>query len=72
MLNEISWQNRWYQNCWEFSSKYYTFWDKCKEGNEVSTRHDMNYGQISYPTLVVKLINFTKAELLSGLAKSPP
>ena len=32
--------------------------------NEVSTRHDMNYGQIRYPTLVVELINFTKAEPL--------
>ena len=32
--------------------------------NEVSTRRDMNYGQIRYPTLVVKLINFTKAEPL--------
>jgi hypothetical protein len=34
--------------------------------NEVSTRHDMNYGQIGYPTLVVKLINVTKAEPLFG------
>jgi hypothetical protein len=32
--------------------------------NEVSTRHDMNHGQIRYPTLVVKLVNFTKAEPL--------
>ena len=34
--------------------------------NEVSTRHDMNYGQVRYPTLVDKLINFTKAEPLFG------
>ena len=32
--------------------------------NEVSTRYDMNYGQIRYPTLVVKLINFTETEPL--------
>ena len=30
--------------------------------NEVSTRHDMNYGQAWYPALVDKLIDFTKAE----------
>jgi hypothetical protein len=36
--------------------------------NEVSTRHDMNYGQVWYPTrlLVDKLIHFTKAEPLFG------
>ena len=34
--------------------------------NEVYTRHDMNYGQIMYPTLVAKLINFTMAEPLFG------
>ena len=33
-------------------------------GNEVSTRHDMTYGQVRYPTLVDKIINFTKAEPL--------
>ena len=27
--------------------------------NEVSTNHDMNYGQVWYPTLVDKSINFT-------------
>ena len=32
--------------------------------NEVSTHHDMNYGQVWYPTLVDKLIDFTKAEPL--------
>jgi hypothetical protein len=33
--------------------------------NEVSTLHDMNYdGQVWYPTLVDKLINFTKIEPL--------
>ena len=32
--------------------------------NEVSTCHDMNSGHIRYPTLVVKLINFTKTEPL--------
>ena len=30
--------------------------------NEVSTCHDMKNGQKRYPTLVVRLINFTKAE----------
>ena len=34
--------------------------------NEVSTRHDMNYEQIRYPNLVVKLIDFNKAEPLFG------
>ena len=34
--------------------------------NAVSTRHDMNYGQVRYPTLVDKIINFTKAEPLFG------
>ena len=34
--------------------------------NEVSTRHDMNYGQVRYPTLVDKMINLTKAEPLFG------
>ena len=34
--------------------------------NEVSTRHDMNYGQVGYPTLVDKIINFPKAEPLFG------
>ena len=34
--------------------------------NEVSTRHDMNYGQLRYPTLVDKIINVTKAEPLFG------
>ena len=34
--------------------------------NEVFTRHDMNYGQERYPTLVDKIINFTKAEPLFG------
>ena len=34
--------------------------------NEVSTRHDMNYGQVRYPTLVDEIINFTKAEPLFG------
>ena len=33
---------------------------------EVFTRHDVNYGQVWYPTLVDKLINFTKAEPLFG------
>ena len=37
--------------------------------NEVSTSHDMNYEQIRYPTLVVELINFTKAENLFGTQK---
>jgi hypothetical protein len=36
-------------------------------GNEVSTRHHMNYGQVSYPTLVDEIINFTKAEPLFGM-----
>jgi hypothetical protein len=35
-------------------------------GNEVFTRHAMNYGQIRYPTLVVKFIKLTKAESLIG------
>ena len=30
--------------------------------NQVSTCHDMNYGQVWYLALVDKLINFTKAE----------
>ena len=31
-------------------------------GNEISTCHDMNYGQVRYPTLVDEIINFTKSE----------
>ena len=42
----------------------YLFWRPWVK--EVSTRHDMNYGQVWYPTLVDKLINFTKAEPLFG------
>ena len=30
------------------------------------TRHDMNYGQVWYPTLVDRLMNFTEAEPLFG------
>ena len=36
------------------------------ETNEVSTRHDMNYGQVRYPNLVDEIINFTKTEPLFG------
>ena len=30
------------------------------------TRHDMNYGQVKYPTLVDRLMNFTETEPLFG------
>ncbi len=40
---------------------------KAIEVNEVSTHHDMSNGQVSYPTLVDKIINFTKAEPLFGI-----
>ena len=34
--------------------------------NEISTCHGLKYGQIRYPNLVVKLINFNKAEKWLG------
>ena len=37
--------------------------------NEVSTRHDMNYGQVRYPNLVDKIINFAKRTFVWHLIK---
>lgn len=50
------------------STKYlvYREYNYSLQPNEVSTCHDMNYGQVWYPTLVDKLKNFTKAEPLFG------
>jgi hypothetical protein len=39
------------------------------QANEFSTRHDMNFGQACYLTLVDKLINFTKATFVWHLIK---
>ena len=47
-------------------SKNCVFYRSTFKSNEVSTRHDMNYGKVRYPTLVDKIINFTKAEPLFG------
>ena len=45
---------------WSFLRSY--FITNAPQLNEVTTRYDMKYGQVWYPTLVDKLINFTKAE----------
>ena len=62
-----------FDNRWGFCNKNLKLWIDSKINlknadlifdNEVSTRHDMSYGQVWYSTLVDKLINFTKAEPL--------